>query len=32
LLRARAERLGYPADFRIAALSDLAPLVASLGD
>jgi hypothetical protein len=26
LLRARAERLGYPADFRIGALSDLAPL------
>jgi 2-haloacid dehalogenase len=32
LLRGRAERLGYPADFQIGALSDLAPLVASLGD
>jgi 2-haloacid dehalogenase len=32
LLRGRAERLGYPADFRIGALSDLAPLVASLGE
>jgi 2-haloacid dehalogenase len=31
LLRGRAERLGYPADFRIGALSDLAPLVAGLG-
>jgi 2-haloacid dehalogenase len=32
LLRARAERLGYPTDFRIGALSDLAPLVAKLGE
>jgi 2-haloacid dehalogenase len=31
LLRGRAERLGYAADFRIATLSDLAPLVANLG-
>jgi 2-haloacid dehalogenase len=31
LLRGRAERLGYPADFRIGTLSDLAPLVAGLG-
>jgi 2-haloacid dehalogenase len=31
LLRGRAERLGYSADFRVGSLSDLAPLVANLG-